>query len=198
MKKLLKKLIAWLKDITSWDVESAAEEILDRVTKDENVTTSTQQDDDVTASPPAVDAADSSSAGTSGTAGGVDFAELDWCWGGFDGSKAAAVDGVRISGLKTTTKGMTYKWEAGGCEKLGAANRSDYTQTLACLFCWDGAKWRGGKFDWISTSRTSRDFSNLYGYNGWDRSAYDNAKAVAFCIVSRDGRKRTNVITCGR
>ena len=31
------------------------------------------------------------------------------------------------------------------------------------------------------------------GYNGWDAGAFRSAKAYAFVIVSKDGRKRTNV-----
>lgn len=129
----------------------------------------------------------------------VDFADLDWCWGGFDGKKAARVDGCEIKSLKVTASGLSFKWARGGCEQLGAASASDYSRTLACLFCRIGGKWQGGKFDWISTSRTTRDFANVRdGYNGWRKDAIETAEAYAFCIVSKDGKKRTNVIISGR
>ena len=112
----------------------------------------------------------------------VDFASLDWAWGGFQGKSAKPVAGVEIGSLKVSGGGMSYKWIAGGCEKLGASNREDADHTLACLFVRIGGKWQGGKFDWTSTSRTSRDFKNV------------RDGAYAFCIVSKDGKKRTNVI----
>jgi len=123
----------------------------------------------------------------------VNFAALKWCWGAFDGSKAAEDAGARIGSLKVSASGLSYKWEKGGCERLGASSASD-ASCLACLFCFDGSAWRGGKFDWISTSRTTRDMKNVEdGYNGWDAGAFRSAKAYAFVIVSKDGRKRTNV-----
>ena len=129
----------------------------------------------------------------------VDFNSLDWCWGGFSGKKAQPVDGVEISNLKVSSDSMSYSWKSGGCEKLGAKDRSDASQTLACLFCKVDGQWKGGKFDWISTSRKSRSLENIYGnYGGWDASAISKAEAYAFVIVSKDGKRRTNVITCGR
>ena len=140
-------------------------------------------------------AATSGEAATSG--GGADaapFASLKWPWGGFDGSKAALSDKARIKALKVTASGLSYAWESGGCEDLGASSKTD-ASCLACLFCLDGSSWRGGEFEWISTSRTSRDLKNIEsGYNGWDAAAFRSAKAHAFCIVSKDGRRRTNVI----
>ena len=129
----------------------------------------------------------------------VDFNSLDWCWGGFSGKKAKSVDGVEIANLKVSNDGMSYSWKSGGCEQLGAKDRSDAGNTLACLFCKIDGRWRGGKFDWISTSRTSRSFENINGgYNGWDPSAISKAEKYAFVIVSKDGKRRSNVITCGR
>lgn len=129
----------------------------------------------------------------------VDFSSLDWCWGGVNGGKASLVEGCEIGSLKVTSGKMTYKWVSGGCERLGASSRTDADATLACLFCHLDGKWRGGKFDWISTSRTSRDFKNISeGYCGWDAGAVGKAEKYAFVIVSKDGRRRTNLITCGR
>lgn len=129
----------------------------------------------------------------------VDFASLQWEYGGFDGKKAAPVDGCRIGGLSIGSHGMGYAWESGGCEMLGAASRSD-AACLACLFVRDSAgNWRGGKFDWISTSRTTRGFENIAdGYNGWPKNAIETAQGFAFVIVSSNGKRRSNMITCGR
>lgn len=128
----------------------------------------------------------------------VDFAALNWCWGGFSGKNAKPVDGVEISALKVTAGGLSYKWESGGCEKLGASSSTD-ASCIACLFVRIGGKWQGGKFDWVSTSRTTRDFKNVRdGYNGWRADAIEAADAYAFVIVSKDGRKRTNVAASGK
>ena len=133
------------------------------------------------------------------SADAVDFAALDWCWGGFKGGSAKPVDGVEITALKVTASGLSYKWARGGCEKLGATSREDADHTICALFCKLDGKWEGGKFDWISTSRTSRDLKNIEGaYNGWDKNAVSKASEYAFVIVSADGKKRTNVIKAGR
>lgn len=127
-----------------------------------------------------------------GTEGSFDAV---WRFGGFDGSRAKEVAVCRIGSLKMDRDGMSYKWVSGGCEALGAADKGDYSKTLACTFYWDGKGWVGGKFDWISTSRTSRSLTNIReGYHGWDASAFFAAKRHGFCIVSSDGKRRSNFI----
>ena len=139
-----------------------------------------------------------SGAGASDAADAVELSLLDWAYGGFKGGSAKLVDGCRIGSLKVSSSGLSYKWERGGCEALGASGAGDYSQTLACLFCRISGKWRGGKFDWISTSRTTRSFENIQdGYNGWPKNAVEAADAYAFCIVSKDGKRRSNVIAQG-
>ncbi len=123
----------------------------------------------------------------------VDFGALDWCWGGFSGKKAVLVDGVRIGSLKVTGDGMSYKWVSGGCENLGASSRED-AACIAALFCKVDGKWKGGKWEWISTSRTTRSLENIKeGYGGWNPAALA-ATEYAFVICSRDGRRRSNVV----
>jgi len=118
-----------------------------------------------------------------------------WRYGGFDGSRAKEAAGCRIGSLWMDRDGMSYKWVSGGCEALGASDRGDYSHTVACAFYWDGSRWVGGKFDWISTSRTTRSFENIHDrYNGWDPDAFFGAKRHAFCIVSADGKRRSNVV----
>lgn len=126
-----------------------------------------------------------------------DFVLLKWACGGFDGSKALPCEDIEIGNLIVYGKSLKYAYVRGGCESLGAVNKTDYEHTLACLFCkgQDG-KWQGGKFDWVSTSRKSRDFKNIeIRYKGWHPSMLDTAISYAFVIVSADGKKRSNVIT---
>lgn len=116
-------------------------------------------------------------------------------FGGFDGSRAKEVAGCRIGSFWMDRDAMSYKWVSGGCEALGASDRGDYSHTVACAFYWDGSLWIGGKFDWISSSRTTRSFENIHnGYGGWDAGAFFSAKRRAFCIVSADGKRRSNIL----
>ena len=129
----------------------------------------------------------------------VDYSLLQWSYGGFKGGGAKLSDKARIKNLKVSSSGLSYSWAAGGCEDLGAFSRDDYDHTVACLFVRVGGVWRGGKFDWVSTSRTSRDFKNIDdGYQGWPTNSISKADAYAFVIVGGDGKSRTNVITCGK
>ena len=125
----------------------------------------------------------------------VPFVSLLWDYGGFCGSGAALADGVTIADLRVSASGMSYSYAAGDLRKLSPGNSHENPDCLACLFVRgkDGA-WRGGKFDWISSDRTKRDFSNIRtGYNGWPPVSIDAAEAYAFVIVSKDGCSRTNV-----
>lgn len=124
----------------------------------------------------------------------IDYSILQWSCGGFSGASATHVQDCRIADLTVSAAGLSYTWQAGGCELLGASSLTDAV-CLACLFCQsDDGSWRGGKFDWISTSRTTRDFKNLDGYKGWTRDLFNTAKGYAFVIVSADGSRRSNVI----
>ena len=90
---------------------------------------------------------------------------------------------------------MSYAWAKGDLGNWGLA-RTD-AGALACAFYWSDEEqaWIGGKFDWISTSRLTRSWENVRErYNGWDPDAFFAAKRHAFCIVSKDGRKRTNLV----
>jgi hypothetical protein len=132
------------------------------------------------------------------SASGVDavpFRSLVWSYGGFRGSGAALDTTARITGLKVSGGTLSYAWAGGGCESLGAGNANDYGSALACLFVKDNAgKWVGGKFDWISTSRTSRSLANVFGgYHGWSLGNVPNPCETAFVIVGLNGR-RTNVV----
>lgn len=126
-----------------------------------------------------------------------DFNALDWCWGGFGGGGATPAEGCRISNLRVGGGKLSYDWADGSCAPLGEESRGDAV-CIAALFCLgEDGKWRGGKFEWIGTSRTSRSLGNCDGYHGWQMSAVDAAQAYAFVIVSKDGRRRSNVIRKG-
>jgi len=126
----------------------------------------------------------------------ADEAEYDtftWAYGGFDGSRAT-LDKPRIAALRMDgMSGLSYRWAGPNLSAWGIAHTD--AGALACLFVRraDGS-WVGGKFDWISTSRTTRDFKNLGGYNGWSLAGIPNPCRAAFVIVSADGRRRSNVI----
>ena len=124
----------------------------------------------------------------------VDFSLLQWSYGGFRGGSAQLAARPRISSLSVSSSGLSYKWVSGGCEDLGASSASA-PDCIAALFYLVDGKWHGGKFDWISTSRLTRDFKNIKdGYHGWPPDAISKGKSFAFVIVSRDGKQRTNVI----
>ena len=123
--------------------------------------------------------------------------KLVYRFGGFNGSHAAEDPETQISSLHMSRNGMSYRWVKGGCENFGAKDRGDCDHALACAFFWSEKDhaWIGGKFDWISTSRTTRDFNNLNGgYGGWTPEEFFWAPRRAFCIVSSNGKKRTNLL----
>jgi len=111
-------------------------------------------------------------------------------------SKAKEEAAAQIKDLKLNKDGLSYKWAKGGCEQLGATSKSDYSQTLAVAGYGDGKTFKCGKFDWISTSRTTRSFENVHDhYNGFDPDAFFKAPHRCFFIMSKDGKRRTNILT---
>lgn len=124
----------------------------------------------------------------------VDYSDLDWCYGGFSAALAVRSDDVRIELDSVTGGGLLYHYALGDLRSISPGNSHDNPDCIACLFCRADGAWKGGKFDWISSDRLTRDFSNIMsGYHGWPTDAVDTADAYAFCIVSKDGRRRTNV-----
>lgn len=121
-------------------------------------------------------------------------------WGGFHGENAVEDPAVQIGSVRMSRSGMSYKWTKGSLRNWGLADGD--AGALACAFYWDDSSesWVGGKFDWISTSRTTRDFKNINDehYGGWNPDLFWRAKRRAFCIVSKDGRKRTNLAEEGQ
>ena len=112
-------------------------------------------------------------------------------------SKASETDSAQISNLKMDRNGLSYRWTKGGSEQLGATSESDYDHTIAVAgYSDDGKTFRCAKFDWISTSRKTRNFRNIYEhYNGFDSDKLFVAKKRCFFIMGIDGKRRTNILT---
>jgi len=130
------------------------------------------------------------------TVDAIPFSSLQWTCGGFSGS-GAKLDVPRISNLSVKSNGMSIKWDVD--LRSWGLSHDEWRGALACLFCKVDGQWKGGKFDWISSSRSTRDFANIRdGYNGWSQSDFDRAEAYAFVVVSENGKRRSNVITQGK
>lgn len=125
----------------------------------------------------------------------VPFELLHFDYGGFHPPTNCHRSAVELSGLKVKRDGLSFKYVE-DLSHWGMAH-TDYSGALACLFvCDKDGRWVGGKFDWISSSRTTRDFENIYGgYNGWSLRNVPNPCPVAFVIVSVNGKRRSNVIS---
>lgn len=126
----------------------------------------------------------------------VPFNHFNWVYGGFNGSGATIhpFDPL-LSNIRYTSNGLAFTYD----RDLTAWGRApgDAGGALACLFVQraDGS-WVGGKFDWISSSRSTRDFKNIKsGYNGWSLADVPNPCQAAFVIVHVNGKQRSNVIS---
>ena len=120
--------------------------------------------------------------------------KISWCYGGFDGSHAEEDKRVQISNFNMNSSNMTIQWTSG--MSAWGYQHSD-PKGIACAFFYDEKSdtWFGGKFEFISTSRNYREWSNIKDkYKGWDYGKFINAKKHAFCVVSGDGKKRTNFL----
>lgn len=135
------------------------------------------------------------STATPATGDGVAFSQFNWVYGGFNSSGAKINPGDPvISNLRYSANGLSFKYDV----DLAAWGRSagDHLGALACLFVQraDGS-WVGGKFDWISSSRSTRDFINVHGgYNGWRLSDVPNPCNAAFVIINVNDKQRSNVL----
>lgn len=126
----------------------------------------------------------------------VEYDNLHWRYGGFSGESAERVDGVRVVLDSVASGGLRYHYAGGDLRAISAQNSHDNPDCVACLFCLLDGEWRGGKFDWISSDRLFRDFHNIStGYHGWPPDAIRRAAGFAFVILSKDGKRRTNIST---
>jgi hypothetical protein len=121
---------------------------------------------------------------------GIDPAALVWKHGGFDGSKAAEDPNCRILSASHSAKGVTFQFSG----SFWGATHADPTMRC-CAFYESGGRWIGGFWEWGSPDRTYRGYENISDkYKGWDAAAWNASKKRAFCICSKDGRKRTNIV----
>ena len=139
--------------------------------------------------------AQSAASGSGGAIGGdhVPFGSLKWTFGGKPNGSGARNGGVVISGARFSSRGVSFTYN----HDLSAwGYSSGALGGVACLFVQKtNGQWVGGKFDWISSSRRSRGFENVFGgYAGWSLEGVPNPCAAAFVIVSPDGKRRSNVI----
>ena len=118
---------------------------------------------------------------------------LRWRYGGFKAPTNALRSTVTISELRFSRNGLRIKW----IRDLGAWGIPyEEPDALACLFVKNEAgEWVGGKFEWISSSRETRDLGNVYGgYNGWSLRDVPNPCEAAFVVFRKDGKRRSNIV----
>lgn len=122
----------------------------------------------------------------------MDYALLRWQYGGVNAS-GAKLDSPRLSSLSCNGRSVSYRWEV-GMSGWGLSN-GDAGAICAIFFERDG-QWIGGKFDWISVSRTNRELKHVESYSNWVSSGIKLPwrGRVAFVVVSADGRRRSNVL----
>ena len=122
----------------------------------------------------------------------IDYGSLSWRYGGIGGGGYKS-SGVSISGLRANSGGLSFKYNT-NLSAWGYWNGDCYG--YACLFVQTtSGSWVGGKFDWISSSRSSRDFNNIYGgYRGWNLDNVPNPCQIAFVILDVNNKRRSNVI----
>jgi hypothetical protein len=128
----------------------------------------------------------------SATVDQLDYAILRWQYGGVNAS-GAKLDSPRLSSLSCNGRSVFYRWEV-GMNGWGLSN-GDAGAICAIFFERDG-KWIGGKFDWVSVSRSNRELKHVESYSNWPSSGIKLPwrGRVAFVVVSADGRRRSNVL----
>ncbi len=102
---------------------------------------------------------------------------------------------AQISGFNMNSSGCSWKNNT----DIGAAwGVGKDTIGLIAVVGWQDSsgKFLCAKFDWARPSNRTRDFKNVKeGYNGFPPSTFFAAKKHCFFLMSKDGRKRTNIIT---
>ena len=122
----------------------------------------------------------------------VDYALLKWQYGGVNAG-GAQLDSPRLASLSCNGRSVSYRWEV-GMSGWGLSN-GEAGAVCAAFFLRDG-QWIGGKFDWVSVSRTNRELKHCEYYSNWGSSGIKLPwrGKVAFVVVSADGKRRSNVL----
>lgn len=109
-------------------------------------------------------------------------------WHGPDGRGAKVTE--TLYNLTFDGKEFRYRQSAGTSKwtpRTGEKNVNQY----ACFFVKRNGVWTGGKFDWSSETRSSRERTNIdNGYTGGIRPVA--GEEVRFCLMDLNGTKRTN------
>ena len=109
-------------------------------------------------------------------------------WHGPDGRGCAVTE--TISGLTFDGKAFRYRQSAGTAKWTPRTGEKSVNQ-YACFFVKRGGTWTGGKFDWSSETRNSRERTNIDGgYTGGIRPVA--GEEVRFCLTDLNMKKRTN------
>ena len=123
----------------------------------------------------------------------LDFAILKWQYGGKN-CAGAKLDAPRLSGLSCNGSKLSYRWKVG--LKAWGLSDGDAGAICAVFFERSPGQWVGGKFDWVSTSRSNRELKHVESYSNWPSSGIKLPwrGKVAYVVVSADGRRRSNVL----
>jgi len=123
----------------------------------------------------------------------LDYSLLQWRYGGKN-CAGAKLDAPRISGLSCNGSKLSYRWDVG--LKAWGLSDGDAGAICAVFFERSPGQWVGGKFDWVSTSRSDRELKHVTSYSNWPSSGIKLPwrGKVAFVVVSADGRRRSNVL----
>lgn len=126
-------------------------------------------------------------AGDSGQNNDIDLS--DAVWHGPDGRKARVTES--LTGLKIDSKKISYSLSKGteSWEPHNAAQKN--CNQYSCFFVLRDGRYRGGKFDWSTYSRKTRELKNIRG--GYTGGIVPRAgERVWFCFMDLNGKKRTN------
>lgn len=126
----------------------------------------------------------------------LDFNLFNFTYGGFKANNAVMTDvSPRISNLRFDKRSLYFTYDR-GLDGWGFSH-SDPGAICAVFFKNTEGRWVGGKFDWISTSRTSRELKHCTTeptYSNWTMAGIPNPCEAAFVIFDRVGRQRSNVL----
>ena len=112
--------------------------------------------------------------------------------GGFNGS-GAVFDRVTLSGLSCNGKSVSYKFDT-DLSEWGLKHTE--AGAICAVFFERNGRFEGGKFDWVSSSRTNRELKHVESYSNWTSSGIKLPwrGKVAFCVFSADGKRRSNIV----
>lgn len=134
--------------------------------------------------------------GDSGNSDQLDFSLLNFTYGGFKAGGAVITDqSPLISNLTFDKRSLYFKYDK-GLSGWGLAH-SEAGAICAVFFKNTEGKWIGGKFDWISTSRASRELKHCTTeptYSNWTMAGIPNPCEAVFVIFDRTGRQRSNIL----